>query len=483
MRPVPLRRIAAHEWRVLRADGILATVIVLFAAALIWGLVTGVRSQTTVAQGLETAVTEEAERYGRLADQLGQREDAIARGETRLPGDPRAASSLSGRGGARAATMPVLPTAALSVGQSDLLPSALRVSSEPREQMLAVSEIENPHRLLEGRFDVSFVLTALLPLLILALSYNLLAAEREQGTLALLLSQPVALSRVVLAKVGVRLAWLLIIALLVVTLGLLAMGVSPGDPGVWWRLAGWSAVVFAYSVFWFAVAVALGSLGRSSAATALSCAAVWLVCVVVVPSLANLAVNAWYPVPSRVAMVQAMREASDEASARGSVLLAQYFEDHPEMAPVVGVEQTANFQATRVAVAAEVARLVAPVVARYDEQLARQRDAINWMRFLSPAVLARESFDDLAGTGQHRHAHFVAQVDAFHEGWQTFFTPRIVSRATLASLDDVPVFRYEEERASRVVARLAVSVGAMLLVALLLAVFGVRAMRRYPISA
>ena len=35
-----------------------------------------------------------------------------------------------------------------------------------------------------GRFDLAFVTVYLLPLLVLALSYNVLSEEREQGTLA-----------------------------------------------------------------------------------------------------------------------------------------------------------------------------------------------------------------------------------------------------------------------------------------------------------
>ena len=51
--------------------------------------------------------------------------------------------------------LPLQPLAVLSVGQSDFLPSAVRVSNEAREQILSAAEIENPHRLLEGRFDVT----------------------------------------------------------------------------------------------------------------------------------------------------------------------------------------------------------------------------------------------------------------------------------------------------------------------------------------
>ena len=69
---------------------------------------------------------------------------------------------------------------------------------------MATTEIENPNRLLAGRFDLAFVIVFLYPLLILTLSYNMLSAEQEQGTLALTLSQPVSLRTLVSGKVLLR---------------------------------------------------------------------------------------------------------------------------------------------------------------------------------------------------------------------------------------------------------------------------------------
>ena len=51
-------------------------------------------------------------------------------------------------------------------------------------------EVESPLNLMVGRFDLTFVVIYLLPLLVLALSFNVLSEEREQGTLALTCCSP-----------------------------------------------------------------------------------------------------------------------------------------------------------------------------------------------------------------------------------------------------------------------------------------------------
>ena len=54
--------------------------------------------------------------------------------------------------------MPPGSLAALSIGQSDLLPYYFRMTTEARENVTSGAELENPQRLLTGRFDLAFVL-------------------------------------------------------------------------------------------------------------------------------------------------------------------------------------------------------------------------------------------------------------------------------------------------------------------------------------
>ena len=200
--------------------------------------------------------------------------------------------------------------------------------------------------------------------MILAITYNMVSAEKEQGTLALALSQPVSLATLVTGKVTLRALLLVGVVLVVAVAALLVTGTSLAAPGALARLALWVAVVAAYGAFWFSLAVFASSLGRNSATTATLLASAWLVLVVLLPSLFNLVVTTVYPVPSRVEMVQATREASDEANAEGSKLLAAYYGDHPELAGG-GADQARNdFNVIRVAVNDDVERLGRPVIER-----------------------------------------------------------------------------------------------------------------------
>jgi ABC-2 type transport system permease protein len=474
-----IARVLRHEWRLLTADYALTVVLAAFGLTLAAGLASGLRWRSFLDTSIAQATTEEHERYRALRNQADAYDTAVdpdSRGR-----DPRIAATLAGRAGSKQAVLPVQPLAVLSVGQSDLLPSAVRVSNEAREQILSAAEIENPHRLLEGRFDVTFVLVYLFPLLILALSYNLLAGEREDGTLMLVLSQPVSLPRLIAAKLAFRLLLFIGVVVVIAGITLLFARISPIASGIPARLLLWTFVVVLYGGFWFAVALYVGSRGWSSATTALQAAGVWLAAVAVVPAGVNLAVNAWYPMPSRVQMVQAMRDASAEATTRGSVLLAKYMEDHPELTPADDRDRAAADSAvTRVAVAVEAERLVRPVVERYESQIANQRRAAAWLRYTSPALIAREVLDDIAGTSGARHAAFVRQVDGFHAEWRSFFTPLVAARSRVPSIDAVPSFRYVDEPFSAVLHRAVPGLAVILAASVLLAFAGAHRLARYP---
>jgi ABC-2 type transport system permease protein len=379
--------------------------------------------------------------------------------------------------------LPPTPLAALAVGQSDLLPSYLKMTTDAKETVLASTEIENPQRLLTGRFDLAFVLIYLYPLLILALTYNLLSAEREQGTLVLALSQPVALRTLVFGKVGVRFALFLVTIVTLAAAALLAGGVEMTAPGAVPRLALWVLSIGVYGGFWFAVAIAVAALGRPSATNATLLAGIWLALVVVLPAMLSMGVTTAYPVPSRVEMIQAMRVASDTANEEGSKLLAKYYEDHPELATGDAQQAMDDFNLVRVAVNADVERRVAPVLERYTTQLARQQQVVERARFLSPAILMQDALNDVAGTGHPRHRRFVSQVEAYHAEWRAYFVRLVFNKGQLRDYSAVPRFRFADETARDVAGRVAVGLAGLALPAVAIAAFGLFRLRRYPVVA
>jgi ABC-2 type transport system permease protein len=472
-----LLRLMQYEWRNLSADRTPLAIALLLGLALSYGAWNGWQWMTFQRETIAAAQQEERERLAAVRSEIpkieaGERK-VSAFTDSRLP-------QVLGRGpGARYAVMPPGALGALAVGQSDLYPYYFKVTTGSNQTFLNSDEIENPVHLLAGRFDLAFVLLYLLPLVILACSYNLVSAEKEGGTLALALSQPIALPVLTMGKLLPRVALVLGLA---VGLPVAMVGMSGGE-GAGVRLWLWVAVTVAYSAFWFALAVAVNAWGRSSATNAMALAGLWLLLVVVVPAVLNVAVKTAYPVPSRVELIQATRVAGDTATRQGAQLLARYLEDHPEMAPA-DKGGAPDFGTVQVAVSEATERAVQPVLDRFDAQVAGQQRIVDRFRFLSPAIVAQSAFNDLAGASAERYSHFLAQADVFHQQWRGYFVPRILRKEKLqaADVDQLPVFTYRDEALEDVVGRLGVALLGLLAPTLLVGWLGWRWLGRYPIA-
>ena len=452
-----LRTVLRNEGRLLTTDRALRIVLTVFAVLFVYAVANGMAWERFQERTVETVRTGNTERTSALAQELAN----IANGgQPSSPFlDPRAPNVLGGARGAHAAVLEPGPLAALAVGQSDLLPSYYEVSIYTNESTFQQNgEVENPLNLMVGRFDLAFVTVYLLPLLVLALSFNVLSEEREQGTLALTLSQPVSARDVVGAKLAFRALFVVGLAAGTSLLGILATA-GFDWPG---RVALWSATVTLYALFWFALAAWVNSLRRSSAWNATVLVGAWLVLVVVLPAAINIAAGLLHPLPSRVEMITAQREASNDAVNRRSELLARYLEDHPEMADGI-VSEEAGVAALAWAATDAVNRRLEEVTAVYDARRADQLALLRRYRFLSPALLAQEVLIDAAGTGDVRFTRFQSQVRAFAEQWRQFFVPAILAdeQMTADVLSAVPRFRFVDEESTDVIRRAAVPLTVM----------------------
>ena len=459
------RTVLRNEWRLLTADRALRIVLGLFAVLLVYALANGLVWMRFMERTAVAAQTANVERTRAFERELAAIE---AGGEPASSfSDPRSPSVLGGPRGSHTALLEPGPLTALAVGQSDLLPYYYDVNIYTNESSFQQNgEVENPLNLMVGRFALAFLVVYLLPLLVLALSFNVLSEEREQGTLGLTLSQPVSAREVVAAKLAFRGLLVVGMVLAVSLVGVLVSG-SLGSPG---PVLLWCAAVVAYALFWFALAAWVNGLRRSSAWNATVLVGAWLVLVVVLPAAINIAAGLLHPLPSRVEMITAQREASNDAVNQRSELLARYLEDHPEMAEGVVTDEPGLGALAWVATDA-VNRRLEEVTAEHDARRAEQIVLVRRYRFLSPALLAQEVLIDAAGTGDARFAHFQSQVRAFAERWRQFFVPAILAdrRMTASVLPDVPKFTLADEQpgeaARRAAAPLAVLGGLVLLVA------------------
>lgn len=476
-----LRHILRNDWRGLVADRTLWAVAGLLAAVMLFGAYNGSRWSGLQEERHDKLAAEETERLADTRAELIEIENGGA--PRRRFYDPRNPAQTGQTFAAGYARLEQAPLAPLSVGQSDLLPSYYKVTLESREALFAGDELENPTNLLAGSFDVAFVIVFLYPLVILALSYNLLAGEKENGTLALTLAQPVSLGKLAMAKILARGGLVVGLTAVFTLIAALAAGVDLGAPGAVSSLLAYFGVTAVYGLFWFALALLVNAFGRGSAANAMILAGAWLTLALVVPSVVALLASTLYPVPSRVEMIQAVRVASREASERGSQLLGAYFADHPEMAPE-GEVDAGDYYSRKFVIEEEVAEQITPLTERFESQIRGQQAVVANLQYLSPSVLAQQALNDLSGTGYPRFAHFQNEVGKFADAWKEYFLPQVFRKAqfTAAGLDELPRFAYQPEPSGIVTGRIGAAALAILLAAALLGLWAVAVLRRYQIA-
>jgi ABC-2 type transport system permease protein len=366
--------------------------------------------------------------------------------------------------------------APLSVGQSDVQPFYYRVTAHPAHTFLSASEIQNPLAQMTGSFDVAFVMIFVLPILIIAVSFDLMSREKEAGVLALLAAQGVSLRTLILAKVAARAVVLVVVLLALVALSATLVGADLSQPDVLGAAVLWYAVIVGYAFFWFALAFLVNAMNWPSVTNGVVLANLWLLFVVVLPSVVNVIASTLYPAPSRVALTTEMREATELADKEAAASREAYLFDHPELAGAGA--NLDGFYIQVLATDAAVEKVVAPIMAEFASQARKREGVVDLLQYTSPAIAAQQALNALVGTGNARFEHFVAHVLKFHSDWRGFFVSKIAKgeRMTAADFDAIPSFSYAPPGFDAV--RAAVT-GPLAFLALAIALLFAWAMRRY----
>lgn len=325
-----LRTAMGCEWRLVRSDlGWLATLAALIFC-IVYALLSGSKLTDERARGIEADRADEAQRLSTLTKTLAQIESGAIQPPAEPFRDPRNPIYVGRGQGAATAFLPNAPLAVVASGLSDLYPPAFKVSASSKDSFLFVDEIANPTRLLSGGFDLAFVIVYLYPLLLLALSYNILSGEREQGTLALTAASSASLATVLAGKLIVRTGLVVAVALGSVWLGLIISGAfASGGSAGWIGLGLLTLAVVVYGAFWITLALWVNSFRRDSAFNAVALTMTWAVLVLAAPAAMNASAQWLYPSPARAEMLQAVREAAIDVERDRAASEALYLAEHP----------------------------------------------------------------------------------------------------------------------------------------------------------
>lgn len=387
--------IAGLEWLRTWRDPTMRVMLLLFALAAGYAALTGARwaeqRQATVDQAV--AASDEVadlrrERFAKM----------VAEGETPNFDLIYVTAAQFGAG------LPNAPLAALSAGQAEGYPAAANVSpfGDPGAMFDAYATgLESPAVLAAGRFDLAFVIVVLLPLLLIAATYDFWSRDVENGSARFQLALPVRPVRLILTRAAVRGGSLLASTILIATAWLLVIGTR--DVG---GLLAFALLVLAYGSFWIALTVVINLYVRASTTAALAAGTAWLALVVLVPAAGAAAADLLAPPPSAMAHTNALRIAGLEIrAANQAAASAAATADSGRAYP-------GTLWHRRREIAQREARL-GPIYDAHARTWQQHHGIANDLRFLSPAIVAQDALDRIAGTDADRALAFQAQARGF----------------------------------------------------------------------
>jgi len=355
----------------------------------------------------------------------------------------------------------------LSIGQRDVYPVYRKVTARSLYydgSGLSLddkyAETNNPHKLLAGNFDLSFVFLYLFPLLIIALCYNILSQEKEQGTFPILNTQPISLRQIIAYKFLFK--FILIIGLVVIysLLGYLFSPVKHTFPLL--SFLSWLAILTGYMLFWFAIVFLIVSFKYNSSVSALSLTGFWMLFLIIIPSLINNYVAANYKISSRIRFVKDVgKEISSLWDLDDSILLPAYYKAYPQYAdnPIKALwskedsfdslaknEDTDSRYNKRIIVWHYILdyRIKKQLVI-YNQQILNKLSAAEKFTWLNPVVTTQEALNDISASGYRQNQQFRNATAAYQD---TVFntTNRFIFGDKKLTLDDYksyPAFRID----------------------------------------
>lgn len=307
---------------------------------------------------------------------------------------------------------PDSPVAALDSGLRPFIGQSLWL--EPHKRNL---ERFNPSadEILANRFGqttTSFVLYALLPLLILALTFNTVSQERERGTLRMLHSLGLNAKALVFGKLlGLLAAFTLVLSpALIIALVLLQQNFTLSLDDVL-RLGLLLLLFLVYYAIFAAVAIAASAYFKTSRVTLFCLLAFWLGGVFIAPRLGAVSAQTLSPNPDARLFWSAIKQDIDRgingdgsheqrAKAFEANILAQYNVSRKEELPVGFVSLNRQFNDRY------SSRVHALHFDRLRDNFAHQQHLTHLASWLGPSLAIRSLSMTLAGMDLAHQRHF-----------------------------------------------------------------------------
>lgn len=306
------------------------------------------------------------------------------------------------------------PLAFAAIGMRDVAPYILRVRALGLEAQIYDGDTFNPELALPGRFDFAFVLVFLAPLFAIALFHDLKSGEREAGRARMLDAMPGA-GRLWLRRGLVRFGLLLAALMVPFLVGAILSSVGIGATVLI------MAVAALYLLFWIGLSGLVSRMGRGSTANAATLAGLWLVLVLVIPTLANVVINRAIPVDEGAEIALAQRENVHHAwEIPREAMMRRFYASHPEWADSAPLPEAFHYK-WYFAFHQNGDESVADRVAAYRAGLERRAATANALGWVLPSVGVQALLTRLAETDLTAQLAYQDRIRDFHRRLREFY--------------------------------------------------------------
>ncbi|MEM1135034.1 MAG: DUF3526 domain-containing protein [Bacteroidota bacterium] len=319
---------------------------------------------------------------------------------------------------------------ALSIGQRDVNPSIQSVTIRNLEGQKYDTDLNNPSNLQAGNLDFGFVIIYLYPLLIIALTFNLLSEEVEKGTWRLVAIQSVSKGLFLVKKLSIRalLTYISFFILFLLAAFIVAIPLTEA-------LVVFFLLSLLYLTFWFVLSFWIISFQQSSSFNALALLALWVFLAIMLPAGVNNFLANKYPVPEALStMVQQRDGYHKKWDMEKEGTMNKFYAHYPQFKKYTlphqgfswlwyyAMQQMGDDEALEQSIA-------------MSEKIRQREKVSRWVAWAVPTMHTQLQFNDIAQTSLQNYIRFLNKTNEFHEKIRLYFYPKIFENAPVLDED------------------------------------------------
>ncbi len=272
-----------------------------------------------------------------------------------------------------------------------------------------------------GEISMAIIVQLLFPMIIFFLGFGLIASERENGTLSILLSQGARWQELLVGKsLGLFTVMLLFLLPVFISSGILLVAANPYDEAALVMQRGLLllGIYLCYLLILSFIAVFISSLCKTAKQSLLLLIGIWLVFMVLLPRGLQSLGNKLYPAPGKLAFEAAVeKELIQQGDSHNpddihykklkDSLLQRYQVDSVQQLPF-------NYSGF---VMREGERISAMIYNQHQQRLwdiyRKQNSVTSWAAFVNPFIALRNLSMSLTGTDFEAYTDFQQQAETY----------------------------------------------------------------------